>query len=415
MDDSDKTDVDSEPHAPFCDPYCRFIARDDTGKPISVSFGSGVSLSDPWLAVGASSGNVCVFLYKRENTGEWKLRQQIKCSSLNILDLNGDTLVLANSADGTAADGAGVVKLFRLNKQDTWQELQTLTPPDAQSLDSFGFGKSGALSPKYLAVGSSRNVEGSIEGGSVHVYERQTTGKYSHTTSLTAKLPGNIADGEEKAQFGSDIAIYDDHVVVGSPHKNLTVGGSLRTKVGAAYVYGKQPSGVWSPLARLSQSDGRNYDFFGQSVGINESTVAVSAPGIDPNAEENRYYGAAYVFGRDAVNNTWSQKDKIVPAEIRGSFATYLRLVNDRLVIFAGGELDDPIVLMGTLDLYAQKNEKMTFVRRLEPPPEAKNKFGFFGYSQAVDGRYVVAASSGIENIAEKTKGAVLIFDNVYK
>lgn len=89
------------------------------------------------------------------------------------------------------------------------------------------------------------------------------------------------------SQFGYDIAIYNDLVVVGAP--NFT------SSVGAVYVYQRQSPGNWSILSIIQSITGWN-SRFGHSVSIFESTIVVGAIGY----EYNTYHSP----GRGMENNT---------------------------------------------------------------------------------------------------------------
>ena len=115
-----------------------------------------------------------------------------------------------------------------------------------------------------------------------------------------AKLVPN--DGGSFDEFGTDVAISGNTIVVGASHKSF--GQSLMQ--GAAYVFTR--SGTrWNQQARVTASDGRRYDTFGYSVAIDGDRIVIGAITGQP-----AHQGAAYVFSRLA--DTWQQTAKLISA-----------------------------------------------------------------------------------------------------
>ena len=97
-------------------------------------------------------------------------------------------------------------------------------------------------------------------------------------------------------RFGYSVAISGDTVVVGAPH--TTVGDNAWQ--GAAYVF-TEPASGWTNMtqtAKLTASDGKTCDYFGDSVAISGNTVAVGAYSATVGGDICR--GAAYVFAEPA-------------------------------------------------------------------------------------------------------------------
>ena len=125
----------------------------------------------------------------------------------------------------------------------------------------------------------------------------------SRSTMLAA------SDGTGWDEFGSSVAISGDTVVVGARNATCPIEGG--SGPGAAYVF-FEPAGwpdtshgpdnlPWAvgETARLTASDGVNYDAFGTSVAISGDTVVVGACfatyGLDYDSAGP---GAAYVFAK---------------------------------------------------------------------------------------------------------------------
>lgn len=105
-----------------------------------------------------------------------------------------------------------------------------------------------------------------------------------------AKL--SASDGTTGAWLGYSIAISGSTIVVGAPQ--ATIGSN--TYQGAAYVF-VEPKAGWMNMpqtAKLTASDGGPYNYFGDSVSIDGSTIVVGA--MDATIGSNQGQGAAYVF-----------------------------------------------------------------------------------------------------------------------
>ena len=171
---------------------------------------------------------------------------------------------------------------------------------DAQLVASDGeagdvFGSNLAVSGDTVVVGAFSDDVGSNSGqGSAYVFVRPAGG-WSGLLQESAKLIAS--DGEPSASFGISVAVSGDMVVVGA--FTADVGNNIGQ--GSAYVF-VRPAGGWAGLltedAKLTASDGRPVDFFGDSVAVSGDTVVARAFGDDVGA--NRDQGSAYVFVRPA-------------------------------------------------------------------------------------------------------------------
>ena len=101
----------------------------------------------------------------------------------------------------------------------------------------------------------------------------------------TAKL--TASDGKQGDGFGDSVSISGDTIVIGAPNHQT---GTLRQ--GAAFVFSKPATG-WHDMtetAKLTASDEGEGDSFGQSVAISGNTIAIGSTG------NNNFQGSAYVY-----------------------------------------------------------------------------------------------------------------------
>lgn len=111
------------------------------------------------------------------------------------------------------------------------------------------------------------------------------------------------SDAKTGDYFGNSVALFGDTALIGAPH--AAIGGSA--EVGAAYVYVRSGT-TWTEQAKLQASDGAMFDAFGSAVSLSGDTALVTAPSASLPGIASP--GAAYVFVR--AGTTWSEQAKLV-------------------------------------------------------------------------------------------------------
>ncbi|WP_179008644.1 T9SS type A sorting domain-containing protein [Winogradskyella forsetii] len=112
--------------------------------------------------------------------------------------------------------------------------------------------------------------------------------------------------------FGQSVAMDGDYAVVGAYWDNLT-----SSTMGSAYVYKKDTNGNWIEHQKLTASDKRQFDQFGEYVDIDGNFIIVGARGQAYDASNNNFEnsaGAAYIFENDG-NGNWIEVQKIVSSD----------------------------------------------------------------------------------------------------
>src|SRR5215471_10837501 len=168
------------------------------------------------------------------------------------------------------------------------RQLGELTPSVRGANDWFGF--SIAASGNTVVVGAfDANIE---QFGTVYVYVKPFNG-WQNMTQVATLTASDSGQG-----FGTSVAISGDTIVVGAANTS-NFADPAAAGPGAAYVY-VMPSGGWHDMtetAKLTASDGKNGDAFGDSVGISGDTIAVGAF-FAPDQSGNSFAGKAYAFVR---------------------------------------------------------------------------------------------------------------------
>jgi Cadherin-like beta sandwich domain/FG-GAP repeat len=320
-----------------------YIKASNTGS--GDTFGWSVALSGDTLAVGApgeaSDGSSqtnnslpnagAAYVFTRSGT-VWRQQAYIKASNPDSDDsfgysvaLSGDTLAVGadrEASNATGVDGdqddntlvnAGAVYVLTRSGA-AWSQQAYIKASNTGSNDVFGW--SLALFGETLAVGAAGEAgsAGGINGnqnddsapltGAVYVFTRSGAA-WSQQAYIKA------SNAEETDQFGWGIALTGDILAVGAPREDSSatgVGGDPGndglTDSGAVYLFTRSGT-VWSQQDYIKAAVTDNGDFFGYSVALSDSSLAVGAPGedskasgVDGNALDNSQggSGAAYVF-----------------------------------------------------------------------------------------------------------------------
>ncbi len=181
------------------------------------------------------------------------------------------------------------------------------------------FGRSIALAGDTLAIGAkgeSSGVNGdqadtSAPGaGAAYVFTRSGT-TWAQQAYLKASSP------QERALFGSSVALAGDTLAVGAALETEDQPGPGAKQTGAVYVFTRSGT-TWAQQARLMASNASTagkFGRFGTSVALLGDTVVVGAFGEssgatgingDQNDTSAGYAGAAYVFSR--TGTAWAQR-----------------------------------------------------------------------------------------------------------
>jgi len=190
-----------------------------------------------------------------------------------------------------------------------WGQTQKLTPDDRASFDEFGW--SMTMDGNTIAVGAKLEDGTSTENGAVYVYEKDA----SNTWILTQKLRNS--DTRQFDLFGQSIAMDGNYMVVGARGQDYDeFGNNFSDAAGAAYIFEKNSSGMWTEIQKIVSSD-RGSTFqpvFGETVAINGDYIIVNAArestGLSgqPNLTQA---GACYIFERNA-SGLWVEVQKLV-------------------------------------------------------------------------------------------------------
>jgi cysteine-rich repeat protein len=244
-------------------------------------FGYSVSIHGNTIVVGAygndaSSGSAYVYERNQGGVDNWGEVRKLTAAAGDFfgisISIEEATVVVGAPGNDDAGTSSGSAYVFERNQggSDNWGEVRKLTASDAYP-DS-AFGRSVSLSGDTLVVGSDINDAGALNAGAAYVFERNTGGtdNWGESRKLTAP------DAAEFDNFGSSVSISGDTVVVATPRTE-----DAGPETGSAYVFARNVGGAdaWGFVQKLIASDAAAFDDFGADVSVAGDRVLVGAPG----------------------------------------------------------------------------------------------------------------------------------------
>lgn len=225
-------------------------------------FGMSVAL-DGGTAVLSGGGDAWVFV--RGPAGTWSLQTVLEETSTQAVALQGGTLLLG----GSFAPGDAGAMVFAEGPSGWSPEAELHLPATAP--DDFAF-VDVAIDGDTAVLGG-RSLFGPLNGA--HVFTRSAPGAWSQED---VPLPEDVTGDN----FGVAVDISGDQFVVGATHNGST---------GAAWVYGRDAGGAWTPFVKLVPSDSPSS--FGFAVTLDGPNPAV---GAWADSDAAPFAGSAYVF-----------------------------------------------------------------------------------------------------------------------
>lgn len=294
-------------------------------------FGTSVAISDEYMLVGAEresefgSHAGAAYLYKINADKSLSELSKITASDAGSGDDFGISVAISDSyivigADMEDTNGtyAGAAYVYQI-ADDTVTQIAKITASDASS-DSW-FGRSVAISNKYIVVGAYRDDISISGSGSVYLFKIS-----DDNTSVSEIQKITASDAEANDYFGQSVDISDTHIVVGAYQKN--------SLAGAAYVYTLNSDENVSEIQKITASDAEANDYFGYSVSLSNSYIVVGAYNEDTNGSNA---GAAYVYKIADDNSSVEALDKITApdAEATNYFGKSVSISSPYVVIGA--------------------------------------------------------------------------------
>ena len=300
--------------------------------------------------------------------------------------VDGDTAVVGAYEDESEK---GAAYVLAKDSSGAWSQVAKLTASDGEAGDIFGWS---------VAVDGDTVVVGARYDDSAYVFTKPGTGWA--TATETAKL--TASDRVVGDWFGQSVAVDWDTVVVGASEDD----GS-----GSAYVFTKAADSVWTDAtqtAKLTASDGDDFDEFGKSVAVDGDTVVAGAPNNDG-------YGSAYVFIKPAAGwDDATQTAKLTPgatddgaAGLAGTFGAAVAVDGDTVVVGASAYSGS----QGRAYVFTKPSGGWEDAERTAELATSDDEKNQFGWSVAVDGNtVVVGAHTDDASDSVNDSGSVYVF-----
>ncbi len=180
----------------------------------------------------------------------------------------------------------------------TFYELNKLAASDNNDYDYFA--SNIAIYDDYVIVGAPSNDDNGSNSGSAYIFKNDGDGTFVLSSKLIAP------DAATEDEFGYRVAISSNYAIVGALYNDDNASNS-----GSVYIYKKSANGIFEFKSKLTASDADENDFFSQSVAINDSYAVVGAYANDDNGSNS---GSAYIFQNDG-NGNFTHKSKIIASD----------------------------------------------------------------------------------------------------
>ncbi len=331
-------------------------------------------------------------------------------------------------------------------------EVDKLLASDGELADYMG--RAIAIDSDTAILGAYGDDDLGNESGAAYIFTRDASGVWSMQQKLSA------SDGAADDRFGWTVAIDGDTAVVGRESWDF-----FAPPPGAAYVFTRDASGVWSEQQKLTAYDGAAGDYYGESVAISGNTIVVGARGDDDLGDnsgsvyiytndgsgvwalqqklnvtgqtENDLFGseveldgdtaviaaygydysgtisnsgAAYVFTRDTAG-IWSEQQMLTPDDNASNkgFAGAVALSGDNAAIGAWGD-DATLVNGGAVYLYSRDGSG-NWSQQQKLSASDMETGDYFGFSVAIEGDRLIAGAGGADDNGTDA-GAVYFFSD---
>jgi FG-GAP repeat len=358
------------------------------GRSVTIVEGDAIVAGAP--AHGGGTNRGAIYAFRREGPG-WS----IAAAPFAVGTSEGEGLGASLAARGslvvagaplavTPAGGTGTARVFH-RQGDSWQEIGSLLPDNAESLDLAGLavavagtrvvasgvlgdqggGAAGAVWSFHCSVGSGCTQEGEAVATERAPDERFATALAADPTSgriAVASSSGTVSvfrpagDGwrqearieppaddqgsDQGSAFGSALAVHGDWLAVGAPHAGSPAVVSPPTETpdtGAVFVFHRSGTS-WTLEDRLLAPQSLTGDRFGAALALSAAHLAVGAPGAQIAGPSSS--GAVFVFSPTAAGSLDSLPETVVEAEPHqgAAFGSSVALAGEALAIGAPGE-----------------------------------------------------------------------------
>ena len=371
----------------------KLLGNTDDGK-----YGFSISSDEGYLAVSQVPGSPTtgmIYIYKKGSENNWIEQSSVAASTTfgYSMDISDHQFVIGS------ASSFGALFYQEDIVNDSWSYIYPILEPTIDMAALFGY--SLAIDGEYGVIGSPG--KDSLKGLAYVI--KKVSGVYQilSIAGVAGAISPNI-DQEDNDFFGGSVAIDGDYIVVGAK-------GEENSR-GAVYVFNKDTGGEdsWGFVSRLTSSDGKDGDNFGNSVSISGDYIVIGAENKTSDLEE-LFAGASYIF--KFSDGIWQEEEKIISSvESAGlesnNFGHSVDINRDYIAVGSPGARRD----MGIVDIF-KRNRGWSLVSKMTKEDGFAGDGGSFGDAVSVFGDFVFASSpTGNDNPSASDSGSVTIFEN---
>lgn len=302
--------------------------------------------------------------------------------------ISGTRVLVGAPSDDLGANDAGVVHAFDLAGADPTSPIALLSNPAPHA--GANYGSAVAISGPLAVVGAYDYNTTANSAGRVWVYD---------LGSATPAVAAHVLDkpgAQATDWFGYSVAISGTSVVVGAYRDDTGA-----TDAGSAYVYNLSSGTPTTPVQTLNNPTPQTSDFFGGSVSISGSYVAV---GADRDNTAFLDSGAVYFYhlGGATPAIPIATVNNPTPAS-SDNFGISVAVSGSRLIVGAHGDNTDATDA-GSAYVYDLTSISATLAHSIfNPTPGVDDRFGC---SVAISGTTVVVGANLDDDIARDSGAA---------
>ena len=288
--------------------------------------------------------------------------------------VRGDVVAIATDRgpDGTLRPGR--VRLYD-RRHPEHPPVSVLAAPDRSWPDGFGFSLAGF--ENRLLIGAPDDSETTWGAGRVWLYLETEDGWIVEESFSDPST-------ERNAAFGQAIAIGKDLIAIGAPRCD-----KAGRDAGCVFIF-ERSDDRWTLDARLVAPDAEDSDYFGSSLALDGTRLAVGAWGDDDHGEKT---GAVWCYEKRGAR--WSMRQKLVPDRLqsRDLFGSALTFHEHELLVSAPGTRED----RGAVHVFTGRTGRWELIDRItDPKSRPGDRFG--GSLAAADDLLVVGAPESRED-----------------
>lgn len=278
--------------------------------------------------------------------------------------------------------------------------VNKVSPPNADRNVNDQFGSRVAISGNYALIGTNQedrdanNQDSLRSAGAAYIYKKDVNNKWGFKQKL---VPSDRATDDF---FGGSLCIQGDFAFVGASGQDEdSAGVKFEKDAGMVYVFKRNNNDEWLEFARLTASDRKAEDDFGNSIAVSGDYLVVGALNEDEDANGNNPItnaGSVYIFKYDKLTDKWKQAQKIVASDrgVEDNFGWSVAINGDYLIVGAPLENDDvngnnSLINAGSAYVYKKDNTgKWTFLRKILP--DFRTIGSWFGASVAISSKQTI-------------------------